>query len=324
MPLSTTADKVSAARFLRPVSSFIELLTSHMFCFCINSSLEIEPGSGCGSPRGPGLDPVWVCRQCEVDNYNTECSAVPPVPTRNNCTVMDWPSNLSGEDNSVCSGAIVNDRCLDGTLSQAQSLCGALGARLCTRGELLRGEGLISGCGEHDRVWTSSRNDGCGGWYSITTARSGDTLIEDSLCTQHNMGETNGVQCCADGENIVDTSELSSYPKSNELYDMGNGHATCWLLDWDSKTGFTSTCARSQINGVCYDNVTWTEADEVCASVGSHVCRMEELSGDAALDTTETGCGLDNAWVWSNATENCPDNHHLVAGGSDYAQNSLL
>jgi hypothetical protein len=83
---------------------------------------------------------------------------------------------------------------------------------------------------------------------------------------------------------------------------MGNGHATCWLMDWGSTKGSTQSCARSQINGVCYDSVTWAEAEEICASVGSHVCRMEELSGDLALDTTETGCGFDNVYVWSNNT----------------------
>jgi len=253
-------------------------------------------------PKGPGLDPVWVCNDCKLDTYNVECSALPPAQSLKNCTALDWPSNLSGDDQSVCSGVIVNEGCLDGTFSQAQQLCSALGARLCTRGELLRDEGLLSGCGEHDRVWTSSRNDGCGGWYSITAARSGDTSIEDSLCTRTNHGATHGVQCCADGEDVVDAGELINYPKSNELFDMGNGHATCWLLDWGSTKGSTQSCARSQINGVCYDSVTWAEAEEICASVGSHLCRMEELSGDLALDTTETGCGFDNVYVWSNNT----------------------
>ena len=120
----------------------------------INKGQEIEPGTGCGSPKGPGLVPVWVCNRCEGDNYNAECSAVPPVPSVESCSDLDWPSNISGENDVICSGAIVNDRCMSGTFTQAQQLCSALGARLCTRGELLRKEGLLSGCDDTDRVWT--------------------------------------------------------------------------------------------------------------------------------------------------------------------------
>jgi len=256
------------------------------------------------------LKPLNVCKLCETTNFNKACLPTHRVYSAKSCMELQWPSRGSSD---VCSGALFNDRCMVGTKEQAQQLCAAAGARLCTRGEVLNDFGALTGCNDDKRIWTSSQNDYCNGQSGITVG--GSSAVADSLeplCSQ--TSEDHAITCCADGE-YTPTDPI--FDISTELKDMGDGFATCWLLGWESNGGSDFLCSASEIKGECHASKTYDEAVAICESVGAFLCSMAILVSDGAAGPQ---CDFDNSRVWSDSADNCEPSQQLTgAGASQYA-----
>ncbi|CAJ1945161.1 unnamed protein product [Cylindrotheca closterium] len=63
------------------------------------------------------------------------------------------------------------------------------------------------------------------------------------------------------------------------------------------QNGATCPYADSEIDGVCYDSVTWFEAVTLCSSIGARLCTKTELEDNC---TRGTGCNHDNRYSWSS------------------------
>jgi hypothetical protein len=96
------------------------------------------------------------------------------------------------------------------TQAQATATCKAIGARLCTKVELMKGEATATGCGHDNRpVWSSSL---CGdGQFTAVTAKG-----PQSGCVS--ASRPFAVRCCAD---YCDKSRI---PRSNNGGHGGGGH----------------------------------------------------------------------------------------------------
>lgn len=259
--------------------------------------------------QGDKMEPIHICKTCEHNNFNVACSKIPsrrPVSSKS-CEELQWPSTTHGTLDSVCSGALFNDRCYTGTLEQAKKLCNAAGARLCTRWELSQGEGTGTDCGDDNRVWSSSQNDGCNSRNAITFSSAADDGY-DSLCSP--VGQILNITCCADGEYEPPSESDVEFPVSTKVSDLGDGFASCWLLGWDTTIGGgSSVCGATLIDGVCHSQKTFAEAQEICASVNAFVCDYHKLLGN--VYEVET-CGYEDDRIWTNSTETCEDGEKVV------------
>ena len=55
--------------------------------------------------------------------------------------------------------------------------------------------------------------------------------------------------------------------------------------------------AESELNGLCYERVTYASANDICASQGARLCSQSELERDCAAGS---GCELDHHMIWSS------------------------
>lgn len=67
---------------------------------------------------------------------------------------------------------------------------------------------------------------------------------------------------------------------------------------------------------MCYDSVTYHEAEYLCQSLGARLCTVFEVAYDCAKST---GCGHDSRFVWTSTPEVQPSStgHWAVCGRPD-------
>ncbi|CAJ1953005.1 unnamed protein product [Cylindrotheca closterium] len=58
--------------------------------------------------------------------------------------------------------------------------------------------------------------------------------------------------------------------------------------------------ADSEVDGVCYNSVTYHEADALCSSAGARLCTAIEISSNCA---SNTGCGHNNRFAWTSTAD---------------------
>lgn len=101
---------------------------------------------------------------------------------------MSYPDGIMGvcgQSPSVCNGK--------GTHSEAMTYCASMGARLCTKEEMLNCEGAMRGCGyDGQQMWTSTPCDG--GFFAIRATHSCEN--PSATCTTSNSAYFG--RCCAD------------------------------------------------------------------------------------------------------------------------------
>jgi hypothetical protein len=94
------------------------------------------------------------------------------------------------------------------TFVDALRLCGNVGARLCSAGELARGEARGSGCALDDvRVWSNSV-EGCPAGQAGTQAGAGVGM--QALCAS--LAVVNHVRCCLDEPTLSPTEAPTLQP----------------------------------------------------------------------------------------------------------------
>lgn len=202
--------------------------------------------------------------------------------------------------------------------ASASKICADAGARLCTVAELQADVAKGTSCRlDKEHVWTS---DTCGvsGAHVKRFTNLGKNRNGSPICRDTASGSpTFGVRCCGDAEvsqnipiaindvkhtvegaDVVDTTESLATVKAQPKQST----KTCDQLNWPYRSGNTEVCAVSFIDGKCLSSQSFLQAEKTCTTVGGRLCTAEELQQNAAQSS---GCGFDNAMVWTS-TE-CPD-----------------
>lgn len=65
---------------------------------------------------------------------------------------------------------------------------------------------------------------------------------------------------------------------------------------WEQNPG-CGVWAESELNGLCYERVTFASAIDICTSQGARLCTQSELERDCAAGS---GCELDHHMIWSS------------------------
>ena len=203
---------------------------------------------------------------------------------------------------------------------------------------------------DNARIWSSSREN-CGPNEVVTVAGSSryagrhPTLCVNIIANQttvpaHGVGPNHvpeqtvslGIRCCADSSRTC--SDGPCHPTASLLTcEELNGLGEEWpaaagsLAPIPGEVLTDEVCAESDINGACHYG-TFTEAANLCMSVGARLCSIEEI---IAEETRYTGCNFDRAFIWSasqnhggatgqnvayNHFQQCNDGQVLVAIGS--------
>jgi hypothetical protein len=219
-------------------------------------------------------------------------------------------------DDDVCGQSSINNKCgTKKTFAQAEAFCESVGARLCTRAELLNDETRGTGCNLDSKdVWSSTA---CSGGYQVlkgsTAARSNYKCI--------NANKKSSARCCADTVlNPVPAPTLA--PVGPPVHSPTKAPSTdavsvssCSDLGWTNAAtyGDTDICGSSVNNkNQCSNKKNFGGAKSFCESFGARLCTLNELLDD---EVKGTGCALDAKPVWSS-TE-CSNGYYVASGSTD-------
>jgi hypothetical protein len=230
-----------------------------------------------------------------------------------NCLAAGFDVWGESEINGVCNSAK--------THAEAVEICNAVGARLCTKEELLADCPRGTGCQfDKELNWSSS---------PVLPCTSDASCDDGRLCTINTCGvngkctatpnpgcDTMSVVCGSSGSGACNNKPvLEADP--NELHEvrccsdtsLGNGwkqHTNCLTAGFDA-------WGESEINGVCNSAKTYTEAVNICGAVGARLCSKEELLADCPRGT---GCNFDREYNWSSSAYTAPiGGEPLAIGG---------
>ena len=204
--------------------------------------------------REANSDTSWAVRCCSNTPRDGFIRKYP-----NTC-----PSNVWGDSevNGQCHGSK--------TFEQARGLCSSIGARLCSREE------LVKDC---------TRNSGCG--YDSRYAWSDTPVPESSSRSYYTVCGRSTSTRCSGGPRLADENELMAV-RCCANTSRGAG----WI-----KRSSSCPWADSEINGSCKKGRTFAQAQSSCIGVGARLCTVSELESDC---TAGTGCQFDHERVWSS------------------------
>lgn len=256
-----------------------------------------------------------------VDDEGAIC-ANPNTPSPGYCS---WRPNAHGADMFVCERCSIRHygECFEeADFQTALAMCVGIGARLCTQEELEDNEAQGTGCDlDNARIWSSTREN-CDPNEVVTVAGSSrfasqhptlcvNVAANKTIIPAHGVGPDHhpeqtvslAIRCCADSSRTCRDGPChptSSLLTCDELSGLGGDDE-----DWPTGAGANApiggevltdeVCAESDINGVCHYG-TYTEAANICMSVGARLCSIEEI---VAEETRYTGCNFDRAFIWS-------------------------
>lgn len=199
---------------------------------------------------------------------------------------------------------------------EAEEVCRAAGARLCTEPEVSAGSTRGTGCGLDNRlIWTSTEcanGEFCSSGHFLRLGNGQPIPSSRSMPRK----QVFGVRCCAD--------EIAAATEDRNL--LGLSEKPCILINRDGQNfvfrqGQNDVCAGSKISGECHgdggrevvDSHSYSDAVDVCTSVGARLCTSIELVSGLAKGTE---CGLDTSKVWSS-TPCGNDMFETTIGGGD-------
>ena len=209
------------------------------------------------------------------------------------CTELGWAFKLA--NTHVCGASKINGKCHKGTaiLAKASKVCKNAGGRLCSVQELAAGAAHATGCGmDNAWVWTNTE---CEGGAMIALGKHQPE--QPARCSKIDMNGKHSVRCCADRHSDVVTVPVVIKKTPPPVASVVSA-AACATLGWAFKLDNTRVCGASKINGKCHKGTAiLAKASKVCKNAGGRLCSVQELAAGAAH---ATGCGMDNAWVWTN------------------------
>ncbi|KAL7548652.1 hypothetical protein ACHAWF_011924 [Thalassiosira exigua] len=189
------------------------------------------------------------------------------------------------------------------TYSEAEVICAANDARLCTESELLDDCAHGSGCGFNDvRVWSSSTVPMCADDASCDDGLvcTTDTCGADGKCVNEAIGcgkmvacGSTANECTAPYVKGADPSELhevrccSDVAKSGWVQEASCAEALGRDV-WGQSNGSLGTCNAAK---------TYAEAEVICLAGDARLCTVEEVRADC---TRGSGCQFDWENVWTS------------------------
>lgn len=205
---------------------------------------------------------------------------VPPtLQTSKTCSALGWTNIVNGvcgeSDKGFNSGA---NACYSAGKDSAQSICTAVGARLCTTAEVNSGVTVGTGCNfDPLYTWTS---DSC--TLRARTAQRATGFVaakgDGSGLTECLPASTSRpVRCCAD-EVLAPTQKTCS-----ELGWTSIVNNVCG----ESEAGTTPTCQTAKLS----------DATDLCAASGARMCTIDEIDSGV---TATTGCNFDTQYTWTS------------------------
>lgn len=175
------------------------------------------------------------------------------------------------------------------TFENAEKVCAGVGARLCTKQELVSNCAKDAGpCGfDDDFLWTSTP-----GWEEINVPALPDPRDDqdkywiacadrlDDDCVRHEgansivaaVSEEHEVMCCSESK-LDDT--------------------------WKESSHLPGVWASAKPTGECIYSATYSEAEAACSSVQARLCTRDELLGLGAKNAAGT-CNHKKDLVWSS------------------------
>jgi len=172
------------------------------------------------------------------------------------------------------------------TYAEAEAICAANGARICTEPELLNDCTRGSGCGYDDeRHWSSSTvpkctdDTSCDDGLPCTT----DTCGADGKCTNEAIGCGKLVACGSTADECVGPAVKGADPgELHEVRCCSDEQKSGWVMNslcsttlgrdvWGQSNGSLGSCHRAK---------TYAEAEAICIAGGSRLCTSEEVRAD--------------------------------------------
>jgi len=166
----------------------------------------------------------------------------------------------------------------DQTWAQADQLCAAQGARLCTLNEITSA-GCTSGTGcghDGDLIWSGDQEIADRSCHDLIKGSSANRRNEIERCAPDY--EEHETRCCSD-KNIRGMARKRCKAGTN------GATKTIWA---DSSGGKMGGCKHS---------FTWPEANAFCTASGMRLCTAVEMKADC---TRGTGCNHDNDLIWTS------------------------
>ena len=111
---------------------------------------------------------------------------------------------------------------------------------------------------------------------------------------------------------VIETNVYRSRAVNGEYVPKYSADS-CGDIGWTNAASFGSAAVCGASPG-CYSNKTWSQAKAICEDQGGRLCTATEVAADEAKST---GCGFDNARVWSS-TQCGSNSYYTLAGASDY------
>jgi len=177
------------------------------------------------------------------------------------------------------------------TFEDAQNICYDNGGYLCTKEQVEAGCARGTGCGhDKDLIWTSTTTTAPA---PIVFPNTDPVDPEDWLWLacgkgQHECGIGTDIQVQA-----KETHELrccSPIPVSG--WKRSRTDCTVWHESDLIGTELIGEADRLQ----CFHDVTYAQAQEICAANGGHVCTKEQVDSGCAKGS---GCGHDGDLIWT-------------------------
>ena len=195
---------------------------------------------------------------------------------------------------SVCGNA--GTWCDYVTWSEAEALCAAEGARLCTVEELHNGAGWGTGCNFDAQFLWSSEGGACDGSDGYLDA-AGSLLFDGCQLVVH--------QHPRDEDKEDDTCGVAA-PVAQRPVSRSEQAAGARCCEPEASVCPGETCAL----------YTYDEAKQLCEDAGSRLCTAAELHNGAGIGT---GCNFDVQYLWTSDSAPCPSAdsapraaHHLA------------
>jgi len=201
----------------------------------------------------------------------------------------------------------------DKNFTDAMGLCSDVGGRLCSRNEIenkcTRGTGCMH---DMDLVWTcsddghlcESHSDCCSNLCDTTT----ETCVREGEEHEKHWVICGSVDGCSEGkERLVGVSTKHEVRCCKDGNEAGNGFS------------FRNDCdvlAGSKFGGVCYHDMNFADAMQLCSNVGGRLCSRNEIENRC---TKGTGCQHDKDLVWacSGSNVDCGTDSDCCSGSCD-------